>query len=81
MRPEIAVRPARHTRSVEFQHQLGQVVTALADAGLRIDFLHEHDFDAFQRFESLERHADEYRFPAGCPRVPMMFSLRATRLP
>jgi SAM-dependent methyltransferase len=69
----------RHTRSVEFQHQLGQVVTALADAGLRIDFLHEHDFDAFQRFQSLERHGGEYRFPAGRPRVPMMFSLHATR--
>jgi SAM-dependent methyltransferase len=69
----------KHTRSVEFQHQLGQIVTALADAGLRMDFLNEHDFDAFQRFESLERHGGQYRFPAGRPRVPMMFSLRATR--
>ena len=68
-----------HTRNVEFQHQLGQVVTALAAAGLRIDFLHEHDFDAFQRFESLQRHGDEYRFPPGHPRVPLMFSLRASR--
>ena len=68
-----------HTRSVQFQHGLGQVVTALAEAGLRIDFLHEHDFDVFQRFESLERHGSQYRFPAGRPRVPMMFSLRATR--
>jgi hypothetical protein len=54
-------------------------VTALAGAGLRIDFLNEHDFDAFQRFQSLERHDGQYRFPAGRPRVPMMFSLRATR--
>jgi SAM-dependent methyltransferase len=68
-----------HTRSVWFQHQLGQVVTALADAGLRIDFLREHDFDAFQRYESLERHGPRFRFPAGRPRVPLMFSLRATR--
>jgi SAM-dependent methyltransferase len=68
-----------NTRSVQFQHQLGQIVTALADVGLRIDFLHEHDFDAFQRFESLERHDGQYRFPAGLTRVPMMFSLRATR--
>jgi SAM-dependent methyltransferase len=69
-----------NTRSIQFQHQLGQIVTALADAGLRIDFLHEHDFDAFQRFESLQRQdGGEYRFPAGHPRVPMTFSLRATR--
>lgn len=71
--------PLEHTRSVEFQHQLGQVVTALVDAGLRIDFLNEHDFDVFRRFESLERQGDLYRFPAGRPRVPLMFSLRATR--
>ena len=51
----------------------------LAEAGLRIDFLNEHDFDAFQRFQSLERQGGQYRFPAGRPRVPMMFSLRATR--
>jgi SAM-dependent methyltransferase len=69
----------RHTRSVQFQHHLGQVVTALATAGLRIDFLHEHDFEAFKRFESLENHDGQYRFPAGHLRVPMMFSLRATR--
>jgi hypothetical protein len=69
----------QHTRSVQFQHQLGQIVTALADAGLRIDFLHEHDFDGFQRFGSLQRQGDQYRFPPGRPRVPMMFSLRATR--
>ena len=68
-----------HTRSVQFQHPIGRVVTALADAGLRAEFLHEHDFDAFQRFQSLERHDGEYRFPAGRPRIPMMFSLRATR--
>jgi SAM-dependent methyltransferase len=69
----------KHTCSVQFQHQLGQVVTALAGAGLRIDFLTEHDFDAFQRFQALERHGGQYRFSAGHPRVPMMFSLRATR--
>jgi SAM-dependent methyltransferase len=71
--------PLRHTRSVQFQHPLGQVVTALAEAGLRIDFLHEHDSDTFQRFDSLERHGTGYRYPAGQPRAPLMYSLRATR--
>ena len=51
----------------------------VADAGLRIDFLNEHDFDVFQRFESLELRDSQYRYPAGHPGVPMMFSLRATR--
>jgi len=66
-------------RNVQFQYPPGQVVTALAAAGLRVDFLNEHDFDAFQRYQSLERHGREFRFPAGRPRVPMMYSLRATR--
>jgi SAM-dependent methyltransferase len=67
-----------HIRSVQFQHGLGQLVTALAAAGLRIEFLNEHDFDCYQRFQSLERHGGQYRFPADHPRIPMMFSLRAT---
>jgi SAM-dependent methyltransferase len=68
-----------HTRSVQFQHGLGQVVTALAAAGLRIELLNEHDFDCYQRFQSLERHGHQYRFPAGHSRIPMMYSLRASR--
>ncbi|MDL4815017.1 class I SAM-dependent methyltransferase [Actinomadura opuntiae] len=69
----------RHTRSVQFQHGLGEIVSALAAAGLRIDFLHEHDHTLFERFRSLERHGRIYRLPAGRPRVPLMYSLRATR--
>lgn len=68
-----------HTRSVQFQHGLGETITALVEAGLRIEFLHEFGFDVFQRFEALQRQDDgTYRFPAGRPRVPMMFSLRAS---
>lgn len=68
----------QHTRQVQFQHPMGKIVTALA-SWLRIDFLHEHDFDAFGRYESLEACGAEYRFPAGQPRVPLMYSLRARR--
>ena len=68
-----------HTRQVEFQHGLGEIVTSLVEAGLRIEFLHEYDFEAFARFDSLQRREDgTYRFPPGQPRVPMMFSLRAS---
>jgi SAM-dependent methyltransferase len=68
-----------HTRQVEFQHTLGEIVTSLAEAGLRIEFLHEYDFDAFGRFDSLQRREDgTYRFSPGQPRVPMQFSLRAS---
>jgi SAM-dependent methyltransferase len=65
-------------RSVQFQHSLGSIVTALSEAGLRIEFLHEFEYETFQRFPGLEAGASgSYRVPAGRPRVPMQFSLRA----
>lgn len=71
--------PLEHARSVQFQHTVGQIVTAIAQAGLRIEFLHEHDFDEFQRFESLQQQTDTtYRLPPGRPRIPMLLSLRAS---
>ncbi|MEU5613259.1 class I SAM-dependent methyltransferase [Streptomyces sparsogenes] len=68
------------TLSVQWQHPLGEVVTALAQAGLRIEFLHEHATMLFQRYPVLEPCGNgEYRFPAGHPRIPLMYSIRATK--
>ncbi len=68
-----------HVRSVQFQHGLGEIVTAVVQAGMRVEFLHEFEFDAFGRWESLERRDDgTYRLPAERPRVPLIFSLRAS---
>lgn len=68
-----------HPRQVEFQHRLGEIVTSLAGAGLRIEFVHEHDFDVGERFDSLERREDgTFGLPPGQPRVPLMYSLRAS---
>ncbi|MFG1610182.1 class I SAM-dependent methyltransferase [Actinoplanes sp. NPDC049265] len=67
------------TRQVQWQHPLGQVITALAGAGLRLDFLRERDVTLFPRFPVLASSDGEYRFPAGHPRVPLLYSLRATR--
>ncbi|ONK15431.1 class I SAM-dependent methyltransferase [Streptomyces sp. MP131-18] len=72
--------PLSRTVQVQWHHPLGDIVTALAGAGLRIDFLHEHDHTMWPRFPALQRAgAREYRYPAGEPRVPLMFSVRATR--
>ncbi|MGI5259253.1 class I SAM-dependent methyltransferase [Streptomyces angustmyceticus] len=72
--------PTVHNRSVEWQHPLGDVVSALAGTGLRIDFLHEHDMTMFRRFSALRRDDDGYhRFPGDRPRVPLMYSLKAGR--
>ncbi|GAA2677179.1 class I SAM-dependent methyltransferase [Streptomyces lunalinharesii] len=72
--------PTVHNRSVEWQHSLGEVVSAVAAAGLRIAFLHEHDMTLFQRFGVLRRGEDGfYRFPEDRPRIPLMYSLKATK--
>ncbi|MER5768052.1 class I SAM-dependent methyltransferase [Streptomyces sp. NPDC001985] len=67
-------------RTVEWQHPLGEVVSALCAAGLRLEFLHEREVSLFPRFENFVRDADGYyRRPQGLPRVPQMYSLKATR--
>jgi SAM-dependent methyltransferase len=77
-----AVEPQIST-SIEWQHGLGDILSAIAAAGLRIEFVHEHDFSLFPRFPVLERRTEGisavYRFPEGQPRVPMVFSVRAAR--
>ncbi|QHC26295.1 class I SAM-dependent methyltransferase [Streptomyces sp. GS7] len=71
-----------HNRSVEWQHSLGDVVSAVAGSGLRIEFLHEHDMTMFQRFGELRRGDDGfYRFPEDRPRIPLMYSLKAIKPP
>lgn len=69
-----------HFRSNEWQHTLGEVVTALAKAGLRIEFLHEHDKLVWPAVPSMTR-LDEHHFgaPEGAPRLPLSYSLKARR--
>ncbi len=65
-------------RTIEWQHGLGEIVSAIIDAGLTLEFLHEHDHTLFPRWPFLEKSGpDTYRFPPGRPRVPQMVSLRA----
>jgi SAM-dependent methyltransferase len=67
-----------NNRSVEWQHGIGDVVTALANAGLTIELLHEHEFTLSPRWPFLERGADHiYRMPSDAPTLPLMYSIRA----
>jgi hypothetical protein len=69
------------TVSVQFCHTVGELITAIAGAGLRIEFLHEYDYTLFTQYQTLAWDHDGYgfRFPKGQPSVPLMYSLRATR--
>jgi SAM-dependent methyltransferase len=68
-------------RSVEWRHPLGDVVTSLIDAGLRIELLREHDLTVYARWPFLQQRADGcFHFPPAMKRLPLLYSLRA-RLP
>lgn len=55
-----------HQQSVTWNHGLGSVVSSLAQAGLRIGFLHEHPYTLRARWPFLERRADRtHHMPAG----------------
>ena len=66
-----------------WQHSLGDVVTAVAAAGLRLDFLHEQDHLLEQWFPILEKENQNkvvYKFPKGKEYLPLAFSLKGTKL-
>ena len=64
---------------VEFNHPLGEVVTSLIDAGLRIDFLHEFPFGGWRALPDMTRSDDGYyHLPDDSP-VPLLFSVKATK--
>jgi SAM-dependent methyltransferase len=67
-----------NNRTYEWNHTLGDVISALVEAGLVLEFLHEHDYTLYPRWPFLERHGhDSYRLPGGVPDLPLMYSLRA----
>jgi SAM-dependent methyltransferase len=72
--------PAAATPTVQWSHPLGEVVTALAQAGLRIESLRELDRDVLHQWEDMVRTEDGmYRMPPNTPSLPLMYSLRARR--
>ena len=69
-----------HTRSYEWNHGLGEIVTAILDQGLVLDRLDEHDWTVFARFPWLVRSPDQrWEIPPGRPRIPLSFTLLARR--
>ncbi|MEV3874957.1 class I SAM-dependent methyltransferase [Streptomyces sp. NPDC049906] len=66
------------TDSFEWRHGVGEVVTAVLDAGLRVEVLREHDELPWPRWPGMVRTPSGWwRLPEGAPRVPHLFALRA----
>ena len=63
-----------------WNHGLGEIVGAVLSEGLRLERLDEHDWTSFPRYPWLERTAEEqYVIPEGLLRVPLSFTLVATK--
>ena len=68
-------------RTYEFEHPMGDIITSLIDAGLQIEFLHEFPYSSYEAVPGMKKAADGlYRLPPESPQVPLLFSIRATRL-
>lgn len=64
----------------EWQHSLGEIVSTLVEAGLKIEFLHEFPYCYYQALPSMVQGADGWwRLPEKNHCIPQMFSLRASK--
>jgi SAM-dependent methyltransferase len=76
---------ARHTVDEHgWQHSLGDIVNTLANAGLRVDFLHEFPYSGFpvaadSQLVEGPGEAHGYFARRNNPQLPLMFSLKATK--
>jgi 2-polyprenyl-3-methyl-5-hydroxy-6-metoxy-1,4-benzoquinol methylase len=69
--------PTVNNASYEWLHTTGEIVTSLADAGLRIELLHEHPLLVWQHTPEMVQGDDGmWRLP-GDP-LPLSFSLKAS---
>jgi SAM-dependent methyltransferase len=68
-----------NSRTVSWLHPLADILGALRDAGLQLDWLHEHPRLTWQLFPGLVREADGLWTWPGRPWLPLAVSLRAVR--
>lgn len=79
--PETVRADADHPNTVyAWSYGLGEVLTALIQAGLRPQEVREHPMTFYRQFPALVRGDDGYwRWPTPNNTLPLLFSLRATR--
>jgi len=66
--------------SFEWNHPLGEVVSALIGVGLQIEFLHEFPYSVYRQLKMLKETPDHiYTFPDGEAPFPLMYSIRAKK--
>lgn len=69
-----------HRRTFEWPHPVSEVVTALIDAGLRIEFLHEFPHTTWRFLPFMEPAGDRmFRLTKHDGQLPLLYSVRATK--
>lgn len=65
----------------EWSHPLSDIVTALIEEGLKIEFLHEFPFTVYDQFPGLMEEDEQgyWKFKDKNIEVPLLFSLKATK--
>lgn len=67
-----------HMPEYEWSHPISDVVSALLEVGLTLDFVHEFSHTTYQQFPFLVKHGPwDYRPPEGMRAVPLLYSIRA----
>jgi len=68
-------------KTFDWNHGMGETLTALIDAGMRIDRVEEYDFCEWQGIAQMVKGDDgRYRLPDRPERCPLMWSVLATRV-
>jgi hypothetical protein len=63
-----------------WNHGLGEVISALIEAGLTIEFMHEFPYAARAKFPFMEKGEDGWwRLPSQYVQIPFLFSLQARK--
>jgi SAM-dependent methyltransferase len=73
--------PVEEPFEYAWQHSMGEIISSLAAAGLRIDYLHEHPWVPWKMFPFMvETEEGVWRLPEpDDQKLPLLFSLRATK--
>ncbi len=67
-----------NSRLHEWEHPLSEILGSLLEAGLQLDFFHEHEVLPWKRLKMMVPTDGRYFcLPDGQPRMPLAFSLRA----
>lgn len=74
-------KPVQASKTYEWNHSLGEIVTALINAGLRIDFLVEHDSVPWEALpgQMVLRPGGEWALAERSGVMPLSYTLRASK--